>query len=291
MEKHRPEAFALITGAGRGLGRAFATALAKKGINVLLTALPGEGLDAFCTGLKAQYCIRAEYFECNLTREEDLSRLVRWVKENFTLNILINNAGIGGTSEFEKVHADFLNDMILLNVRATVMLTHQLLPLLRRSKAAWILNVSSMASFSPIGYKTAYPASKAFVLHFSRGLYEELRGSGIFVSVVHPGPMKTNSDVAMRIEKQGRLARLSLVAPEVIAEKSIRQLFKKDSLILIGWMNKINWLLMKTIPIWIRLPLITQIVKREISLSPVKTINHESIGYGSQQLAGGQCDR
>lgn len=278
--------FALITGAGRGLGRAFALELASRGNNVLLTALPGENLKAFCKKLECRYHINAYSFECDLTSENEINRLVRWIKTNFAINLLINNAGIGGTAEFEKTHCSRINDIILLNVRATALLTHQLLPLLKQNRPAWILNVSSMASFSPIGYKTVYPASKVFVLSFSRGLYEELKGSGVFVSVVHPGPMKTNADCTQRIEKQGALAKIGLLSPELMAKKTINNLFKKDTLILVGWMNKLNWLLMKTIPVWVRLPLITQIVKREIQNTKVKINHHENSGYGSEQLAG-----
>jgi short-subunit dehydrogenase len=202
--------------------------------------------------------------------------------------MLINNAGIGGTSEFEKTNGSLINNIILLNVRATALLTHQLLPLLKQNQPAWILNVASMASFSPIGYKTVYPASKVFVLSFSRGLHEELKGSGVFVSVVHPGPMKTNEDSTRRIEKQGMLAKMGLLSPEVMAKKTLDKLFRKDTLILIGWINKLNWLLMKTIPVWVRLPLITQIVKREILTSNVKIKSHENIGYRGKQLAGSE---
>ncbi len=258
------ERYALITGASKGLGRSFAIELAKRGKNILLTALPGEDLPELCTTLEKKYRIKARRFECDLTCEKEINRLVKWVKNHYAVDLLVNNAGLGGTSVFAETKFDLINKIILLNVRATVMLTHQLLPVLKRHNQAWVLNVSSMASFSPIGYKTVYPASKVFLLHFSRGLFEELKGSGVFVSVVHPGPMRTNEDTRIRIEKQGFLGRIGLLSPDEMAKRSLDQLFKKDALILIGWMNKINWLLMKTIPVWIRLPLITKIVKREI---------------------------
>ncbi|HET8572537.1 MAG TPA: SDR family NAD(P)-dependent oxidoreductase [Edaphocola sp.] len=282
--------FALVTGAGRGLGRAFATELARRGHNVLMTALPGENLSAFCAALQSDYKVKAACFECDLTQENEIARLTGWIEENYALNILINNAGIGGTSEFEKTQACFINNMILLNVRAMTLLTHQLLPVMRRQKQAWILNVSSMASFSPIGYKTVYPATKVFILNFSRGLYQELKGSGVFVSVVHPGPMKTNADTAMRIEKQGWRGQVGLIAPGEMARRSLDRLFRKDSLILVGWMNKMNWLLMKTVPVWIRLPLITNIVRKEILSSKEKINEHESIGNRRQQFTGRECD-
>lgn len=278
--------FALVTGASQGLGRAFATELAARGIHVLLTALPGEDLGSFSLQLNKRYGVITDFLECDLTRIEEIERLVAWVRSGYRVYILINNAGLGGSSEFEKTCAGLINKIILVNVRATAMITHQLLPLLTENKPSWILNVSSMASFSPIGYKTVYPASKVFILHFSRGLFEELRGTGVFVSVVHPGPMKTNRDTTLRIEKQGIFGKIGLLTPEYLARKSLTQLFKRDSLILIGWMNKVNWLLMKTIPIGIRLPLITKMIKREIQSKKQNLARHESIGYRSQQPAG-----
>lgn len=283
--------YALITGAGRGLGKAFARELASRKRNLLLTALPGEHLQSFCRDLEEEFHIHAKFLECNLIDRSEISRLTAWVTDNYPIDLLINNAGKGGTSEFEKTSAQQIEDIILLNVRATAMLSHQLLPLLKKNKPAWILNVSSMASFSPIGYKTVYPASKVFIRHFSRGLYQELKGSGVFVSVVHPGPMRTNADCTSRIERHGRLARSALVSPEQMARKSLTRLFKKDSLILVGWMNRFQWLLTKTIPLRFRLPLITQIVKREIQPSPQNQVHESYIGYRSQQLIGSPCDQ
>jgi len=141
------------------------------------------------------------------------------------------------------------------------LITHQLLPNLLRQPKAYILNVSSMAAFSPIGFKTVYPASKTFIHSFSRGLHEELKDTNVFVSVVNPGAMKTNKDVCKRIEKQGFLGKLTLLDPDHVASYSIRQLFKKDSVIMV---NPISWLLMKILPIWIKLPLMTQAIKKEM---------------------------
>lgn len=282
--------YALVTGASRGLGRAFAVALAKRRINLLLTSLPGEDLDAFCAQLEEYYGIHAACFECDLTDKSAIQQLVTWVKDHYCIHILVNNAGIGGTSEFEKTRFDHINDIIQLNIRAMVMLTHQLLPLLRAQPQSWILNVSSMACFTPMGYKTVYPASKVFVMHFSRGLQAELKGSGVFVGVVHPGPMRTNADCARRLTRQGFLGRLGTLTPAAVAEKAIARLFRKDPLILIGWMNKIQWLLMKTTPNRLRLPLVTRIMRREIGGARLQPIRHESIGYRSQRLAGSKCD-
>jgi len=178
---------------------------------------------------------------------------------------LINNAGRGGTKRFDEAHADYLNSIIQLNITATTLMIHYLLPNLSEQSQSYVLNVSSIAAFSPMGFKTVYPASKTFVHHFTRGLYQEMADSNVFFSVVNPGPMKTNSEISKRIEKQGFLARYCTQSPEQVAEISIRQLFKKDTLIMLNMVNGLNWLLMKLIPIWIRLPLMTKIIKRELS--------------------------
>jgi short-subunit dehydrogenase len=144
---------------------------------------------------------------------------------------------------------------------ATSLITHQLLPNLLKQPQAYILNVSSMAAFSPIGFKTVYPASKTFVHSFSRGLHEELKDTNVFVSVVNPGAMKTNPDVSKRIEKQGFLGKLTLLDPTKVANYCIKQLFKKDSVIVV---NPVSWIIMKILPIWIKLPLMTSVIKKEI---------------------------
>jgi len=259
--------YALITGAGKGLGKAFATELAQRNINVLLTALPGENLSGFCEKLSSDHNIISDFIECDLTKEKEIQRLVEWVKEHFPLNILINNAGIGGTAEFEKADKTLIDNIILLNVRTTALLTHQLLPVLKKNRPAWVLNVASMASLSPIGYKTVYPASKAFVVNFSRGLSQELKHSGVFVSVVYPGPMTTHFDSLRRIKKQGALGKMCVLSAQYTAHKTIDRLFKKNTHILVGLGNKLNWFLTKIIPVGLRLPIITRIIKREIKTS------------------------
>ncbi len=84
------------------------------------------------------------------------------------------------------------------------------------------------------------------------------------VSVVHPGPMKTNPDVTMRIERQGICGKLGLLSPEEVARKSINGLFKKKTVILPGWSNKLNRVLMRLVPTDIRLPLMSHFVAREL---------------------------
>lgn len=259
--------FAMITGASQGLGKEIARELAKQGFNILLTALPNEGLANFAVFLEDNYLIRVEYLEADLSKADSVKEVASWAKE-FPIKVLINNAGIGGTKPFHLANPEYINNIIQLNVRAPAMLMRLLLPELQKRDQAYILNVSSMAAFSPMAYKTVYPASKAFLWSFSRGLHEELRSTNVFVGVIHPGPIKTNPEVCKRIEQQKFFGRFGQVSPEKLARIAVRQLINKDSLLIPGFLNKINWLLIKIIPIWIRLGLVSRVVQREITESP-----------------------
>ncbi len=262
------EKYALITGASQGLGKAIACELASQNINLLLVSLEGEGLEQLRNELREQYQVDVQYFETDFKVQESVYEVAEWAIKQGPISILINNAGIGGTKAFENASPDYLDTIIQVNVRAMTMLTRLLLPELKKQEKAYILNVASMASFSPFAYKTVYPASKAFVYSFSRGLYEELKRTNVFVSVIHPGPIKTNADVTARIEKQGWKGKMGLVTPERIARIAIRQLFKRDSLILPGFLNKINWTLMAILPNAWKLPLLSQAVRKEITTLP-----------------------
>jgi uncharacterized protein len=257
------ESFAVITGASQGLGKAFAESLAKKKINIILVSLPNQNLKELSQDLAEHYNIKTYYYETDLSVNENVFKLTDWLNKSFNIYILINNAGVGGTRKFLDATPAYINNILQVNITATSLITHQLLPNLLKQPQSYILNVSSMAAFSPIGFKTVYPASKTFIHSFSRGLNEELKDTNVFVSVVNPGAMKTNADVVERIEKQGFLGKLTLLDPNKVAEYCINQLFKRDSVIMV---NPVSWLMMRILPIWIKLPLMTNAIKREIKV-------------------------
>ena len=261
------DVYALITGASKGLGRAFAKELAQRNINLLLVALPGEKLPELCADLKNEFSIKCDHYETDLTEQNSIKNLINWLLGNYKINILINNAGMGGSSEFESVSTEFVEKMLSLNIRALTLITHELLPEIRSHKNGYILNVASMASFSPMAYKTLYSASKVFVLYFTKGLNEELRGTGVSASVVHPGPMRTNRQVIKRIEDHGVFGRLGVLSPEYVACKSVNMMFKRKTIIILGWFNHLCWLGMKTVPQKIRLPFIANQVRKTLKRS------------------------
>ncbi|WP_430811240.1 MULTISPECIES: SDR family NAD(P)-dependent oxidoreductase [unclassified Carboxylicivirga] len=261
MKDKTNSSYAVITGASKGLGKAFAFELARLGRNIVLVSLPDQRLQNVVAAIKGTYDVEVAYFETDFVCSDNIMVLCEWLNSNFNIDILINNAGVGGTTRFTDVNVNYIETMIQVNVTATVILTHQLLSNLKRQACSYILNVSSIAAFSPVGYKTVYPASKVFVHYFTRGLRAELKDSSVSVSVVHPGPMATNPEIEARIEKQGFIAKLTLLKPEKVARFAICRLLKKDSVIVL---SHFTWVVSKLLPEWLTLYLMTRIVKREM---------------------------
>jgi short-subunit dehydrogenase len=257
--------YTLITGASLGLGRDFAIACAKRNMNLILISLPGEKPPVLAEYIAFRYRVKVVYFELDLIEKESLLRLHDLISQNYQVNMIINNAGFGGSRFFESSPLDYLDNMIQLNIRALSLLTRLMIGNLKRQPRAWIMNISSMAAFSPMPFKTLYPASKAFVYYFSRGLSEELKDTGISVSVVHPGPMMTNDDVSMRIRKHGFSGRLCLLPTESIASLSIDEMLKGKKVIIPGFSNKVNRILLKLLPFQIKMSILSGMVKHEVS--------------------------
>jgi len=253
--------YALITGASQGLGKAFAKEISKKKINTILVSLPDEGLSTFCEELEELYGVDSICYETDLSIVENVVQLTKWINSEFEVFVLINNAGIGGSKKITEADLHYIEKMLQLNVVATTILIHQLLPNLLRQPKAHIYNISSLAAFFPIGSKTVYPASKAFLDSFSRGLHYELRNTNVFISVVNPGPMRTNGDLVKRTNK-GFLGRLMMKEPEKVAKICIRSLFKRNAVILV---NPISWFLLKFIPAKIKTAIMTNVAQHELS--------------------------
>lgn len=253
--------YALITGASQGLGKSFAFELASRKINTLLVSLPHENLQGVNREIMETYGTDSHCFEMDLTDPGSLHSMVEEVNGRFEVFMLINNAGIGGTMKFDQVTTDNIVKMIELNVLALSVMTHRLLPNLMRQTDGYVLNVSSMAACSPMGYKTVYPASKAFVHSFSLGLGEELKRTSVCVSVVHPGPMATNEEGSGRLSKHGFLARLVTLFPDDVARFCVTRMLRKKRVIKVNFWS---WSLMSNMPVWIKLPLLTNAVRKEI---------------------------
>lgn len=257
--------YVVITGASKGLGKRYALELAKRGEHLILIATPNTKLGELADWLRQQYGIEVVVFECDLTEWHIPDEISKLISDKYAVKGLINNAGIGGSKQFDQADAAYLDNIIMLNIRALTLLTRYLLPSLLQSPNSFVLNVASMASFSPIPYKSIYPASKAFVYSFTRSLREELKDTSVSVAVVHPGPMLTNPDITERIIKQGWLAKLSLLSTSDVVNISLSQMKKGRTVIIPGIANKLLYWIMRYFPEDVRLTLASRVLKREVA--------------------------
>lgn len=251
--------YAVVTGGSRGLGRAFAEELSRQGISTVLIS-SNERIAEVCEALRTKYNVDSQYVVADLTKEESVLEAARIINERYSVFLLVNNAGIGGTQRFDEVSVERLQQILHLNVLATTLLCRQLLPNLLGHARSYILNVSSLAALTPTGYKMAYPASKAFVRHFSYGLRAEMKGCGLSVSVVSPGAMATSPDICRRIEKQGFWGRLTLSSVERVARKCVRQTLRGRKEIIVA---PLSYVVSRLLPASVRTPILTRIVRRE----------------------------
>jgi short-subunit dehydrogenase len=225
----------LITGASSGIGEVFARKLAARGRNVLLVARSEDKLITLCNELGRSNSIRAQYVPLDLSLPESPARLFEEAeKRGLFVDLLVNNAGFGSMGEFSKLELARELNMIDLNVKALVELTHRFLqPMLERKQGA-IINVASTAGFQPVPFMATYAATKAFVLSFSEALWEENRPQGIKVMALCPGVTDTNFFEAARGHKPP--ARLSQT-PEEVVDVALRGLARGKSHIISGWTN------------------------------------------------------
>ena len=252
--------FAIVTGASKGLGKAFALELGSRGINTILVSLPGEDIHLLNEEIISTYKTSSVFFEVDLSDYDNVISFTKTINETYSIFLLINNAGIGGTMKFGDASENLVNKIVQLNVMAVAILTRQLIPNLTSQTQSFVLNISSLAAFNPVGYKLVYPASKAFVDSFTKGMSAEYRDTNVFFSVINPGAMPTNDAVTDRILKQGWLGRITQLFPQDVARKSLNKLFQKKRP---HRFNPVSELILWVLPSRFKLPFLTGIVKRE----------------------------
>ena len=192
----------LITGASSGIGEAFARRLAAEKHDLVLVARSEKALHELCDELMLQHKITAHYVVLDLIKPgADLELFEETERHGFEVDWLINNAGFGSAGDFVELDPDRELEMIELNVRSLVAITHRYLKKMRERRRGVIINVSSTASFQPIPFMATYAATKAFVTSFSEAIAEENRPFGVQVLALCPGSTKTNFFKAAKMDR------------------------------------------------------------------------------------------
>jgi len=182
----------LITGASAGIGTEFARQLAERGYNVTLAARRIERLTELAAEIEDTHDVRAIAVACDVTDTGQRQELIDAIHaRGDEIDILVNNAGIGTEGSFTSFTTEENQRQIDVNISALTAMTGLVLPHMLEASRGAILNVASTAGFQPIPRQAVYAATKAYVVSLSQALSQELRGSGVSVTVLCPGPTRT----------------------------------------------------------------------------------------------------
>ena len=241
-------AVALITGASGGIGAELARVFARHGHDLALVARSADKLDALANELVRDGRLRPLVIACDLAAPGAANQVATALAaEDARVTVLVNNAGFGLLGTVSALNAREQLGMVDLNIRSLLDLTLRFLPDLRAAHGK-ILNVASIASFMPGPGMAVYYASKAFVSAFSRALTEELKQSGVGVSVLHPGVTSTGFQARAGFHKVPTLEKMPGATAISVAEAGYRGLMAGRRTIVPGIGNKISALLLPLVP-------------------------------------------
>jgi len=223
---------ALITGAGKGIGKAIAIALAKEGVNVGLLARTQSDLDKLALELK-EFGVKISTVTADVSDINSINVAVEKVQSELGfIDILINNAGIGKFAKFLELEPNAWKEIIKINLLGPYYVTRAVVPQMIQNQTGDIINISSSSALSPAAVTSAYSASKAGLIAMSTSLMQEMRKHNIRVTSLTPSTTATDMAIELKLT-DGNPDKV--MQPEDLAElivsqlKLSRRVFVKDA--------------------------------------------------------------
>ena len=233
MTEATPRPRALITGASGGIGEAFARHLARRGHDVVLVARRRERLEQLAAELSEAHGIDAEVIAADLSEDAAVASVEERLRRG-DIDLLVNDAGFGTRGEFAGLPLARELEELDVNVRALMRLTHAALgPMVERGRGA-VINVASTGAFQPVPYMATYAATKAFVLHFSEALHEEVKGKGVTVTCLCPGAVRTEFQQVAGVDEGSLRAWKN---PDDVAEAALKAMTSRRAITVPGAVN------------------------------------------------------
>lgn len=229
---------ALVTGASSGIGEAFAEHLARRGHNLTIVARRADRLESLAKRLEQSHGVEVEVFPADLSQAGELRSVEDKLASDPDLALLVNNAGFGTAGRLAELPADGEESEIQLNVLALVRLTRAALPGMLTRGRGGIINVSSMASFSPAPYMATYAATKAFVNSFTEGVAEEVAGSGVELQALCPGFTRTEFQDTADVDP-GAIPKMAWMEAGEVVEASLSGLERGKLVVVPGLANRL----------------------------------------------------
>ena len=249
----------LVTGASRGLGAAFADEIARAGARVVLVARTQAALAEVADRVR-QLGGEPVVLAADLAQPGASAGLAaRLADAGLAVDGLVNNAGYGIAAPFLDASPDDAEGMVMLNAVALTGLTRQLAPGMVERGRGGVLNVASIAGFVPTPRFAVYAATKAYVRSFSDSLHAELRGTGVAVTCLHPGPVRTG--FAERAGMDDRFFSGALAA-ERVAAAGLAALAAGRRQVVPGWTNKVQTATTRFVPTAMALRVAEAVMRR-----------------------------
>jgi short-subunit dehydrogenase len=226
---------AMVTGASAGLGAEFARQLAQRGHDLVLVARDRTRLEELAKELERDAGAQAEVLAADLTSDDQLATVEARARD---VDVLVNNAGFGTFGRIDTLDVDTETREIQLNVVALVRLTHAAAGGMTARGKGGILNVSSLAGFQAGPMNATYSATKAFVTSFTEAVHEELKGTGVSVTVLCPGFTHTEFQERANAPAEDVPGFAWQMPPEVV-RAGLDALARNHTLVVPGTLNKV----------------------------------------------------
>jgi hypothetical protein len=240
---------AVITGASSGIGEEFARQVASRGYDLVLVARRIDRLQTLAGKLRQVHQVECVAFGADLARPDERDRLCdALAPDRARLELLVNNAGFGTHGFFHETELQRELELINVNCAAPVHLTKRILPWMLERRRGFIVNVASLSAFTPGPVMAMYFASKAFLLSFSEALWEECRDTGVVVSALCPGPVRTEFQGTAGLSPKARTSGTAPVPVERVVDDALRGLFSGKRVVIPGYQGRVAALLSRFTP-------------------------------------------
>ena len=250
---------ALITGATSGIGLAYAKTFAEKGYNLILTGRRRGQLEEIAHNLSHAYHIKVTICVVDFKNTIAFKRFVDFIKTQKDIEVLINNAGYGLKKSFLEDELEIQLEMLQVHVTASVTLAHLIANQLKAThKGGTVINVCSLAAFTPLPSSAMYCSTKHFLINFSESLAMELKPYNIQVQALCPGFVHTDFHSRLEIPREAckNYGIITWGTPEEVVRASLQGLLHHQVFVIPGVFNKLCYSLQRCIPRSIYLELI-----------------------------------
>jgi short-subunit dehydrogenase len=238
MDRNLPTV--LITGASSGIGRDLARVFGENHFQLILVARDRTRLESIASEIHQNHLAPVRIEVCDLANSGAIDGLVERLRaENTVVDVLVNNAGFGVEGKFLETDWSAEREMLEVNVNALVRLTKEFLPQMVRRGSGRILQVASTAAFQPGPYLALYFATKALVLAFSEALAIELRGTGVTVTTLCPGPTRTGFEARLGPDSRIFTSGLPVANSRAVATYAYASLMRGKRVAIHGFLNRL----------------------------------------------------